>query len=253
MVLGILLGGRNAGAAEGPTPPPKRQIHFSGYTWWVKASKGPVGPGPNYFSDRTRHVWLDDQGRLHLRIDQNEEGQWQCAEVVNTTSLGHGRYQFEIDSPLDGFDPNVVLGLFTWSDDPAFHHREIDFECARWGNPTNWNAQFVIQPYTGAGHIERFPLPEGQPATGHRFDWSQDRVVFRSIQGHAWADTNASPIIRDWIFEKTSVPAGDENIRINLWLYAGKPPASPTEVIVKSFRFEPTKEGAASARSLSNP
>ncbi len=253
MVLGILLGCGKASAAEGLTQPEKRLIRFSGYTWWVKASEGPVGPGPNYFSDHTRHVWLDDQGRLHLRIDQDEERKWRCAEVVNTASLGHGRYHFAIDSPLDGFDPNVVLGLFTWSDDPAFSHREIDFECARWGNPTNWNAQFVVQPYTSAGHIERFLLPEGQLATGHRFDWRKDRVVFRSIRGHDWEDTHASPIIHEWLFEKKSVPAGGENVRINLWLYAEKPPSSPTEVIIRAFRFEANEEAAASDRSLSNP
>jgi len=40
-----------------PYPGP-RWLSFSGYGWWVKASDGPVGPGPNYFSDSTNNVWL---------------------------------------------------------------------------------------------------------------------------------------------------------------------------------------------------
>ena len=31
-------------------------------------------------------------------------------------------------------NPNVVLGLFTWSDDPAYDNREIDIEFSRWNN-----------------------------------------------------------------------------------------------------------------------
>src|SRR5436305_806293 len=64
-----------------------RTISFSGYTWAVKASTGRVGPGPNYFSDSTNNVWVDTQGRLHLKITK-VGGRWNCAEVINQQSLG---------------------------------------------------------------------------------------------------------------------------------------------------------------------
>ena len=66
--------------------PSVRWISFSGYDWWVKTSFGLVGPGPNYFSDSTNNVWLDAQGRLHLRIT-NRSNQWQCAEVGHPADL----------------------------------------------------------------------------------------------------------------------------------------------------------------------
>ena len=70
-----------ASATAERVDPNLRWISFSGYDWWVKTSSGLVGPGPNYFSDSTNNVWLDAQGRLHLRIT-NRSNQWQCAELV---------------------------------------------------------------------------------------------------------------------------------------------------------------------------
>jgi len=108
-------------------------LGFSGYDWWIKTSAGLIGPGPNYFSDSTNNVWLDPQGRLHLRIT-HQANQWQCAEIVSARTFGYGSYRFELDSEVDSLDVNAVLGLFTWSDDPAYADREIDVECSRWAN-----------------------------------------------------------------------------------------------------------------------
>ncbi|MDQ4089270.1 MAG: hypothetical protein M3163_03045 [Actinomycetota bacterium] len=55
-----------------------------------------------------------------------------------------------MDRRLPGgrLDPNVVLGLFSWSDDPAYNYREIDIEVARWGDVAgDTNAQYVVQPW----------------------------------------------------------------------------------------------------------
>src|SRR5437667_5439644 len=85
------------GAAQAQYP---RTISFSGYTWSVKMSAGRVGPGPNYFSDGTNNVWVDAQGRLHLKITL-VKGHWYCAEIVNQSSLGYGTYRWTLDSPVD--------------------------------------------------------------------------------------------------------------------------------------------------------
>ena len=133
--------------------PAVRSVSFSGYDWWVKASTGLVGPGPNYFSNSTNNVWVDTAGQLHVRIT-NRTNQWQCAELVTARTFGYGSYRFELNSRVDNLDPNVVLGLFTWSDDPAFSYREIDVECGRWGNTNDLNnSQFVVQPSDATGHL----------------------------------------------------------------------------------------------------
>ena len=209
---------------------PIRTISFSGYTWQVKTSAEPVGPGPNVFSDAPDSVWVDRQGRLHLRIVQTG-AQWTSAEVVNTRSLGYGRYRFELASPVGALDANAVLGLFTWSDDPAYANREIDVEFARFADaedPTN--AQYVVQPYTHAGNLLRFTQARGA-STAVSFDWRPGSVSF------------AGPA--SWTYSGADVPPpGGEHARINLWLFRGAAPAAgkPVEVVVSAFRFTPARQ-----------
>jgi hypothetical protein len=226
-VLGVVLGPTGA---EGARPSPLRTIEFSGYTWNVKASAGKVGPGPNHFSSSTSNVWVDVNGRLHLRITRQKR-RWYCAEVVNTQSLGRGTYTWTLDSPVDGLDANVVLGLFTWNDDPAYNHREIDVEFARWGNPSDpTNGQYVVQPWDGQGNLLRITQPAGTPASTHGFSWGTTSVAFTS--------SSASP--SQWTYAGPDVPVpGGENARMNLWLFRGSPPSNgqEVEVVISSFAF----------------
>jgi len=216
------------------TPPPgahgsPRIVEFAGYTWQVKASAGAVDPGPNHFIDSPDNVWVDDRGRLHLAITDSED-RWNCAEVITTQSLGSGRYTFELDSDVSDLDPNVVLGLFTWSDDPAYNHREMDIEFSRWanaGDPTN--GQYVVQPYDRIGNLQRIVQPP-VASSAHSFDWQPDALTFRS--------STAMP--SSWTYAGADRPQpGSEHVRINLWLYRGAPPTNgpSVEIIVKSFIF----------------
>ena len=112
-------------AALAARPSPPRTVAFSGYSWDVKSSAGKIGPGPNYFSSSTANVWVDSSGRLHLKLTK-AKGRWYAAEVINQASLGRGTYAWVLDSAVDALDANGVLGLFTWSDDQAYNHRELD-------------------------------------------------------------------------------------------------------------------------------
>jgi Glycosyl hydrolases family 16 len=213
-----------------------RTIRFAGLIWNVKASGGALwGPGPNNFSDSENNVWVDEQGRLHLAVT-HDDGVWKCAEVIAQNSFGHGTYRFTIDTPLDGLDPNVVLGLFTWNDNPAYNHREIDIEFSRWGNAEDFtNTQYVVQPYTGNGNLLRWTMQPGYGATSHSFRWTKNSVAFLSS-----ANGNT---VKQWNYtRRAGIPRpGGENPRINLWLFRGEPPLNqqPVEVIVSGFQFLP--------------
>ncbi|HET7676266.1 MAG TPA: hypothetical protein VFK38_00270 [Candidatus Limnocylindrales bacterium] len=236
-VLSALLALAMVGVApvSAARPNPSRTIQFSGGTWLVKQSAGKTGPGPCQFSNSLSSVWVDIDGRLHLRINGSGR-KWTCAEVILQQSLGYGSYRFHIDSRVDTLDPNVVLGLFTWNDDPAYAHREIDGEFAKWGNPADpTNAQYVVQPWDATGHQVRWTQPAvEQSILG--FDWQPTRVDFRTVAGTDWA--TGSPI-STWSFtDASAVPvAGGENPRINLWLFQGAAPMNgqPVEVIISRF------------------
>jgi hypothetical protein len=232
--------------------PAVRRIRFSGYDWWVKSGSGLLGPGPNYFADSTNNVWVDTQGELHLKIT-NHSNRWECAEIVSDRSFGFGSYRFELKSEVNALDPNAVLGLFTWSDNPAYAHREIDVECSRWSNSADTNdSQFVVQPFDSSGHLVRYRVPPGSGTTTHTFNWDSNRISFSAQKGLYSPAPPTTNLIRSWGYTLSVPQPGDENVRLNLWLYQGKPPAVGQEVefIIRSFRF--VAPGAAQPATLTN-
>jgi hypothetical protein len=218
-------------AAGKPGYPDK--IVWSGLTWDVKTSRSAVGPGPNLFAKA--NVWVDVVGNLHLRIAKDTNGRWTCAEIIGPSTHGYGTYAFELASRVDNLDPNVVLGLFTWSDKSPYAHRELDIELARWGNgadPTN--GQYVVQPWDVANHLRRFIMP-ADGASLHRFTWRRGQV--------AWESYGASGNnIDSYAYAGSDVPVtGDERVRLNFWLFNGTAPlnGAAAEVMVKQFSFTP--------------
>jgi hypothetical protein len=210
-----------------------RKIHFSDYTWEVKSSAARVGPGPNYFSASSRNVWVDGKGRLHLRITR-DDGRWESAEVASARSFGYGRYAFTLASPVNAaaLDPNAVLGLFTWKDDPAYHNREIDIEFSRWGiAESTESGSHTVQPWATEGNQRTFSQP---PVTSsrHSFIWRPASISFR----------NSSVPSENWTYSGPDVPlSGGEHARMNLWLFQGNPPRNdyPVEIVFERFRFTP--------------
>ncbi len=220
-----------------------RWIRFSGYDWWVKDYSSPVGPGPNYYSASVSNVWTDAEGRLHLRIS-NRSNQWQCAEVATGRTFGYGNYRFELDSDVDRLDPNVVLGLFTWSDDPAWANRQIDIECSRWNNPADTdNSQFVVSPYNLNGHLMRYRTTPGITNSTHLWTWESNRIAFQCQAGSYAAVPATTNLMATFGFTNAAevLQTGDETARINLWLFNGAAPTDNQEVefVVKSFQFVP--------------
>ena len=208
-----------------------RILSFSGYEWRVKKSTGLVGPGPNYFSDSPENVWVDSQGLLHLKI-RNEGNVWKCSEVILQKNLGYGTYTFETKGRVDIIDKNAVLGLFTWDDDPAQNHREIDIEISKWGQDTNQNSQFVVQPWTVSENMHRFnlQLPNTETITSHSFDWSSGSIFFQTLRDGS--------LVESWNYTGSYIPApGKENARINLWLNETAAPSGEVEVVISNFTF----------------
>jgi hypothetical protein len=211
-------------------------IAFAGHLWEVKSATAPVGPGPNYFSNDPRDVWVDGNGYLHLSI-VNRDGKWYSTEVVCIDPLEYGTYTLVTGSRIDLINKNAVLGFFTWDDHaPANHYREIDIEFSRWGDAAGLNAQYVIQPWDVSGNRYRFNLNLPSAISTHRIDWRPDRIQFGS-----WNESGG--LLQSWTYANPqSIPPtapGAGNARINLWLINGIPPSDGqrVEVVIRSFQF----------------
>jgi len=231
-----------------------RQFDFSDYGWWVKTSSGGLaGPGPNYFSNSTNNVWVDDQGSLHLKITYTNN-EWQCVEIISDRSFGYGQYRFTVSTDVNNLDPNAVLGLFTWSDDTAYNDREIDMELSRWHYAfgTSDVEDYAVAPY-GKGQVLRFSLPGGTTNSTHSFIWQSNNIAFQSLNGQFALPPATSNILTNWSYQLATPPAGGEQVHINLWLDNGNPPVNglPVEVIISHFEFVPL--GSPLPAQLSQP
>ena len=208
-------------------------LQFAGYEWAIKAGDS-LGPGPNYFSSNNDNVWVDNQGRLHLKITQ-QDGKWYCAEVYLMQSLGYGTYNFQVSSRVDLLDKNVVGSPFIYRD----HSLETDVEFSRWSIEDGPNAQFVVQPYYNPGNREQFSMSLSNDASTHIIKWKPEAVFFKSAQGH-YLNPPAGQVIHQWEYTGGDVPSeSDELVHINLWLFNGQAPSDGNEVemVIQGFTF----------------
>lgn len=216
---------------------------FGGLQWRAR-TQGLSGPGPNVWS--ACNAWLATDG-LHLRIDRIG-GVWTSAEVSTAEVVGYGRIEMEVASPVNTLDPNVVLGLFTYPGGGLDGLHEIDVELARFGataaSATNLN--YVVYSGSGAtGNLSKCASRWDSPATAsvHRFLWSASAVSFQSFD----VTSIASNIVPDraWTFVPSgtfTISNGRWPLHLNLWLYAGKPPANgqPLEIVIRRVTYSTT-------------
>ncbi len=204
--------------------PTTRTLHWSGLDWWVKT--GFNGPGPNWFSDSTSNVLVDAQGRLHLRITHSNST-WYCAEIVSHRTLGYGNYVFHDNGTPDTLDPNVVLGQFTWSNNPLLTDREVDLEYSRWSNPADTNnAQFVIQPYNVTGNLVRLRVPSGATNSISLFDLQTNVISFLSYTGNVALAAMTTNALLNPGFETGA--ASNTDVNAAHWLQFGSTYRTPT-------------------------
>ncbi|HEX8966848.1 MAG TPA: hypothetical protein VF937_03145 [Chloroflexota bacterium] len=230
-----------AAHAEGVISGYGRHLQFAGYDWRIKTSNILVGPGPNYFSDSPDSVWTDGLGHLHLKVMPDSSGHWQAAEVVLQASLGYGTYHFYLDPISRPLDPSLVLGLFTWNDDPSENHRELDIELARWGQPNAPNGRYSVQPFEVPNHIFSFDESEPIAPATQMLVWQPGRVAFQGWTGWDQRPDSQDAVIARHVFTDGIPQPGGEQVRMNLWLDGGSPPTDgqTAEVVIGGFEFTP--------------
>ncbi len=219
-----------------------KTVRFSEYEWTLRGA-GIGDPGPNEWDDG--HAWVDDAGALHLRVAPRE-GAWYCAEVASVERFGFGRYQFWLEGPVARMDMNVVLGLFTYPtpDVGKSGTHELDIEFAKWGHRSAHPGNYTVWPADPKlRNTHRIFAPDfrGELST-HRFTWSAKSVFFQSLCGHRDDDEQA---VASWHYEPEDAPRRISQhplpVRMNLWLFEGRPPTdrAPVEIVVRAFRFTP--------------
>lgn len=256
-------------ACEQSDPPIREgdMIEFSGMLWKIKHPEGQDGPGPNYFSGSLNDVFVDEKGRLHLKIAKYDD-KWYATEVIGQQITGYGTYIFTIIGDLINIPENIVLGLFTWDPNTFYEqaNSEVDIEFSKWGIKENKNTlTYSVQPVNfGTFYPERTHSPElDKPeqligVSTHAFIWTDTLITWRSYTGYEYGK---GELIAEWSFDLSNparvkteggqsslpviIPEPDSttNPRINLWIlpYISPAPADGKEheIIIHSFQYIP--------------
>lgn len=220
-------------SVNGQPSPPSVYLPFSGYEWRVRNAPSSRG-GLNQYD--SANAFVDNSGALHLRIARQGD-HWTCAEVSLTRSLGYGTYSFVVRD-ISHLEPAAVFGMFTWDySGGEQNYREVDIEISRWGDPSNKNAQYVVQPYYVAANVLRFTVPAG--VVTHSFHWERGRLSFSSVRGSQPAV--ASRPIAGHVFTSGVPSPGIESVRMNLYVFGSSavPLANGAEVVVEKFEYLP--------------
>jgi hypothetical protein len=206
-----------------------RTLHFNGYEWEIRGV--PSNRGGTTSNYDPANAWTDTDGRLHLRIARGS-GEWTCAEVTLTRSLGYGLYSFQVRD-VSSLEPAAVLGLFTWDDSMSdFNHRELDTEISRWGDPAGKNAQYVVQPYYIPANVVRFSAPPGRLT--YSFNWQPGRVSFKTVR-------QTGEEIAEHVFTSGVPEPGGEAVHMNLYPFANDKNSlqREAEVVIEKFEYLP--------------
>jgi hypothetical protein len=211
-----------------------KTLRFSGYEWEIRQLASDRAGTRNSFDPA--NAWTDERGFLHLRIARSS-GEWTCAEVKLTRSLGYGSYTFVVRETSQ-LEPAAVLSMFTREDsgsDP--NNRELNIEISRWGDPASKNGQYVIQPYYVPANVARFAAPPG--TLTHSFRWEPGRVLFRTIRGAA--PVEGSRVVAEHVFTSGVPSPGGESIRVNLFVFGNNrnPLQNGAEVVIEKFEYLP--------------
>lgn len=232
----LLFTSRESNAQEvfaDPLPPESSSIEFSGIQWYMKAGEG-LGPRNNDWSDSEESVFVDEMGRLHLKIRQIE-GIWHSAEVSTVLHAGYGIYRFIVDSPLHQLDREVVLGMFLYRDD----NTEIDIEISRWGeeSESEANALYTVQPYILDGHMHAFNMSYPE-STIYEIDWQVDSLIFRTYKNLP-STSDEDSLIEEWQFDSGDFPVESDDLHLHINLYLlGDAPSNEEEVEIIISRVE---------------
>jgi len=231
------------------------------FTIEIKERGEACGPGNNFFSRETVSL---DGNELTLRF-QFDGISWKASEVrvISGSQFSYGSFSFSVKSVSvksstsgtvlsEALPADLVLGLFTWDPTDRYdvhqnYNHEVDIEVSQWGNPSNPDMQFLMQPpgnpqlyrfwSDGSGGLNQYPHT-------HSFEWVPGKITWQSSSGGGQSHmySTESSVIDGRIDYVQCLPA-DLEVRMNLWNMHGN--AVPNgmsigdyvEVVIDNFSY----------------
>lgn len=83
-------------------------IVFGGIRWLARNASERGEPSNSLFSGKSTEVFVDDAGKLHLKINRRD-GYWYSVDIAADTALGYGTYAVFTETKFDAFPQNVAF------------------------------------------------------------------------------------------------------------------------------------------------
>ena len=209
-------------------------LRFSGYDWRIRHIASDRNGGISFYDPANAEV--DSHGYLHLRITRQSDHAM-CSQVFLGRSLGYGTYVFKVQD-VSHFEPAVALSFLTWDDfDAGQHHREMDIELSKWGDPEGPNGDYVIQPYYFPENKVRFVVPAGE--LEFSLHWEPGKASFQSVRYRA--NDRAVENVSRKVFTNGVPSPGTESIYMDFCDFKSSriPLQNEAEVVVERFQCLP--------------
>lgn len=226
----------------------KKTLNWQGIDWEVRSAYNtrPDNNRPLYFSNA--NVWIDGNNLLHMDITKDLDGKWRSSQICTYKIFSFGKYSFDIDGPVDKFDPTTVLALYMLdANSIESNSNEIDIELAKFSidTPTRENLWYVIRGNTSifrrTYNAKRISLKTN--LTTHSFDWRKDYINFESYTGttgnrkqelFAWNFTPPTTHVQD------RVPQVPGRLCVTLRNHLGNIPFNkkPTSMVIRNVIYK---------------
>lgn len=239
------------------------------FTLQVKDSGNTIcGPRDNRFSS----------SNVHLTTDRNETNDWLILRYSNQTAsevsillpdqaYTYGTFSFSVRSVAvynkngtllsQRLPDELVLGMFTYVDDVAFPHHEVDIEISTWNVTGDADVQFLITVLEEQeSEQQKFRFYSGSKQSeynqgGHwyNFTWDVDRVELGTSSGipgeNNYTITTGKAVEEGREDFIQCLPQVGLDVRVNLWsqfgtnAIEGLDETDVVEVVMDNFVYTP--------------
>lgn len=235
---------------------------FSGFNWIVYANADPNSPdvkgSPTQWS--TSNACITADGSLQLTVGRDLKDTYFTGGHIGLRAIGpdgietearlsYGSYRYAVGALPSPFDPNAVVGLFSFGGTATEKRDELDVELTRaWGESAlgdlkhpKWWLHYTMWPNVApadghglTGLKDTVSLAQLQVPTTHQFVWNTDAVSFSSIV------TSNGSYLGSWTTDPTQagkVPNVPAAVFLELWMAADS--ANNTDACIHGSSLNP--------------
>ena len=192
-------------------------------------------------SQLENNTWVDDQGRLHMRL-QKVGDTWCCTTLESPYTVKYGKFIWNISSPSLNLERNTSIGMFTYANDCD----EIDIEINQWPGHDE-HLWFTNQP----GSVEDYPsniyydVYSDSPYLNETnityiIEWEPTYINFSVV-------SSDGSIISNWNYTNESeIPHVESTICQYFGTVANFTPQNeqPKEIVFNSFQYISSKQSS---------